>query len=306
MSGRPHPEASRFVEAGGVRWHVQEAGDRPGPDAPGRDGPVMLLIHGTGASAHSWRAVMPLLAPHYRLLAVDLPGHGLTRAASKWAAGSQGRSVSGAPARIASIEGMSSGIAALLKQLGVTVNYCVGHSAGAVILCRMALDGSAVPRVIVSLNGAFVPLPGPAATLFQPVARLLAGASLLPRLLSWGAGSRSKVAQMIEATGSHLDAEGVELYTRLVRRPEHVAGALAMMGNWDLYAFERDLRRLRTPLALIVAQNDRTVPPQQAEWVKQRVPQAEIHRLPGFGHLAHEEAPALLAGKIQRICSAYP
>jgi magnesium chelatase accessory protein len=200
---------------------------------------------------------------------------------------------------------MSSSIAALLQELGVRVSYCVGHSAGAVVLCRMALDGFIAPRVIISMNGAFVPLPGAAASLFSPVARLMASASILPRLLSWSAGSRAKVAQMIEATGSHLDAEGVELYTRLVRRPEHVAGALAMMGNWDLDGFEAELRRLRTPLALIVAQNDRTVPPRQAQWVKERVPQAEIHTLPGYGHLAHEEAPALVAGEIAKICSAH-
>jgi magnesium chelatase accessory protein len=290
MNGWPHALPSRFVEVSGVRWHVQEAGD-----GPGRDKPLMLLIHGTGASTHSWRGVAPLLSKHYRLLAIDLPGHGLTQAPSGFRAS----------ARTASIDGMANGIAALLRHMDVSVSYCVGHSAGAVILCRMALDGSVAPRVIVSMNGAFVPLPGAAATLFPAVARLMAGAGVLPRLLSLSAGSRHKVAHMIEATGSQLDAEGVEFYTRLVRRPEHVAGALAMMGNWNLPGFERDLRRLRTPLALIVAQNDRTVPPQQADWVKQRVLHAEVHRLPAYGHLAHEEAPALVAEEIHKICSAY-
>ena len=41
----PHHESSRFVDAGGVRWHVQVAGC----------GPAVLLIHGTGASTHTWR-----------------------------------------------------------------------------------------------------------------------------------------------------------------------------------------------------------------------------------------------------------
>jgi pimeloyl-ACP methyl ester carboxylesterase len=69
-------------------------------------------------------------------------------------------------------------------------------------------------------------------------------------------------------------------------QPRHVAGALAMMANWDLYGFERELPKLKTPLALIVAENDRAVPPGQADWVKQRVATAEIHRIPGLGHLA--------------------
>lgn len=281
----PHHEWSRFVDAGGLRWHVQETGS----------GPILLLIHGTGASTHSWRGIMPLLAPHFRLIAVDLPGHGFTESAAD-ADGTQ-------PG--ASIRGMSDRLAALMRELGADVAYAVGHSAGAVILCRMVLDGHMAPRVIISVNGAFVPLAGAAGTLFAPIARLMASGSWVPRLLAWSANNPANVERMIAGTGSRLDAEGLALYTRLVRDPRHVAGALDMMGNWDLYSFERDLSRLRTPLALLVAQNDRTVPPHQAEWVKRRVPTADIRRLPGLGHLAHEENPGLLAREILDICRAH-
>ena len=50
----PHREASRFVVAGGCRWHVQVMG--------AVDAPALWLLHGTGASSHSWRALLPLLA----------------------------------------------------------------------------------------------------------------------------------------------------------------------------------------------------------------------------------------------------
>ena len=66
----PHRQASRFVEAGGIRWHVQIMGQ----------GPVMLLLHGTGAASHSWRDIMPLLAAQFTVVVPDLPGHGFTRA----------------------------------------------------------------------------------------------------------------------------------------------------------------------------------------------------------------------------------
>ena len=66
--GWPHRDASRFVRAGGLLWHVQVMGE----------GPVILLLHGTGASTHSWRALMPLLARHFTVVAPDLPGHGFT------------------------------------------------------------------------------------------------------------------------------------------------------------------------------------------------------------------------------------
>ena len=66
----PHREASRFVEAAGLRWHVQEFG-RP-------EAPVLLLLHGTGAATHSWRGLAPLLAQDFFVIAPDLPGHGFT------------------------------------------------------------------------------------------------------------------------------------------------------------------------------------------------------------------------------------
>src|SRR3954464_11803868 len=60
----------RFVEADGVRLHVAEAGD----------GPPLLLVHGWPQHWWSWRKVIPRLAERYRVLAVDLRGHGWSEA----------------------------------------------------------------------------------------------------------------------------------------------------------------------------------------------------------------------------------
>ena len=68
----PHREASSFTEAAGLRWHVQTMA----PPAPGA--PTVWLLHGTGASTHSWRGLLPRLAQNFRVLAIDLPGHGFT------------------------------------------------------------------------------------------------------------------------------------------------------------------------------------------------------------------------------------
>ena len=291
----PNHELSRFVPAAGMSWHVQLAGR----------GPVMLLIHGTGASTHSWRRLIPLLAQDFTVLAVDLPGHGFTASAAGPGAGTRSRTRSHGARAAASIAGMSHCLAALLKELKVQPAYCVGHSAGAVLLCRLALDGHVMPRVIISVNGAFIPLAGAAGVLLSPMARLMASGSLVPRLIAWSAGNPANLERVIAGTGSRLDAEGLELYARLVRRPEHVAGALEMMGNWDLYGFDRELVRLATPLALIVAGNDRTVPPHQAFTVKQWLPEAEIYPMPGLGHLAHEEQPALVTQELLKICRAH-
>jgi magnesium chelatase accessory protein len=273
----PNRDLSTFIVSGGVRWHVQRAGD----------GPAMLLVHGTGASSHSWRDLIPILGRHFRILALDLPGHGFTDEVS---------------AARRSIEGMSESVGALLAALEFNPVHCVGHSAGAVIACRMALDLRIAPVDIISINGAFLP-PSALVTMFSPLGRVLSGSFFLPNLLARQAENRAQVERLLAGTGSRLDSRGVDLYQQLARRPEHVAGALGMMGSWDLHGFERELSHLRAKLVLIVGENDKTVPPAQAQVVARRLAGTEVVTLPGLGHLAHEEAPVLLAQAIIERCA---
>ncbi|MFN7220437.1 MAG: alpha/beta fold hydrolase, partial [Burkholderiales bacterium] len=89
----PNREASRFVEAGGIRWHVQvmpavalnrQSSPKTSPSnvraTATEERPVVLLVHGTGAASHSWRGLMGDLAQHFTVVAPDLPGHGFTSA----------------------------------------------------------------------------------------------------------------------------------------------------------------------------------------------------------------------------------
>jgi len=98
--------------------------------------------------------------------------------------------------------------------------------------------------------------------------------------------------------------EIVELYRRLVSCPGHVGAALNMMANWDLLALQGDLSHLKTPLYLVVGDRDWTVPPTDAQRVRQLLPQAEIITLPRLGHLAHEERPREVASLIGRLARA--
>jgi magnesium chelatase accessory protein len=266
----PHRGASRFVQAGGLRWHVQQMGS----------GPVALLVHGTGAATHSWRGLAPLLARGFTVVAPDLPGHGFTQTPS--AAG-------------LSLPGMAAGVGALLRALDLRPALAVGHSAGAAVLARMILDGAIAPRALVSLNGALLPLRGLPGQLFSPLARLFSASDLLPRVLAWRARDPAAVERLMHGTGSSIDPEGVALYARLVRSPAHVAGALAMMANWDLQPLARELPALTAPLTLVAAACDRMVPPSEAMRVRALLPRARLITLGGLGHLAHEEAP-------QRVC----
>jgi magnesium chelatase accessory protein len=266
----PNRASSRFVAAAGLRWHVQVMGA----------GPVMLLVHGTGAATHSWRDLAPRLARHFTVVAPDLPGHGFTEAPHE--------------ARM-SMPGMAESVVALVRALSLAPQWVVGHSAGAAILARACLDDALRPRALISLNGALLPLGGMRSPALAPLARAFVTGSVLPRLFAWRAADRAVTERILNESGSRLDPAGVELYRRLASRPAHVAAALTMMAMWDPRPLARDLPRLGPPLVLVTGERDGMIPPREAEKVQALLPRAELRRLPGLGHLAHEEAPAVVA-----------
>ena len=272
----PHRTHSRFISAGGLRWHVQAMGK----------GPVVLLIHGTGASTHSFRTLAALLAPHHTVVAPDLPGHGFT--------------AEPAAASGYSLPGVARGLAALLQAMELKPALAVGHSAGAAVAARMTLDGFMSPSAVVSLNGALLPFPGMAYDFFGPAARFLASSNITAKAFTLLAGSRPSVERMLRSTGSSIDAEGQRLYARLVASPGHVHGALALMANWDLRPLARDLPQLPARLILVTGSNDGMVPPSESYRVRALMPKAELVSLRGLGHLAHEERPHDVAALLER------
>jgi magnesium chelatase accessory protein len=276
----PHRNLSRFVTAAGLRWHVQHA-PHPDPTAP-----TVLLLHGTGASTHSWRDLIPLLQPQVAVLAIDLPGHGFS-------AMPQAAAVS----TLCSMPGMGRGVAALLQAMGIAPATVVGHSAGAALACRMALDGLLGSAHLVSINGALLPLDGWAGQIFSPLAKMLAKAPLVPELFSWRAAQADVLQKLLDGTGSRLDTEGRALYRQLIANPGHAGAALAMMAHWDLYTLERDLPALPLALTLVAGAQDVIVPPAVAHRVAAllRQPGARpVQVLSGLGHLAHEEQPGAI------------
>ena len=269
----------RRVTAGGMSWRLSELGS----------GPEILLLHGTGSSAHTWKAIAPLLASGGRLLMPDLPGH----------AGS-----GLPPGKRLTLETMAAAVAGLLAAVDARPVLAVGHSAGAAILAQMALDRSISPGAILSLNGAFLPFEGATSHVFGQLARLLAVAPLVPRLAAWRYANRRAVERLVTQVGSSLGAEQLDDYVALLRSPAHIAAALEMMANWDLAALCRRLPALTVPLELIACENDRAVPVTQAEQLVERVPDCRLHRLPGLGHLGHEEDPARVAALLRELARA--
>lgn len=276
----PNRATSRFVDTGRIRWHVQTMK----PEGRPQGAPPLLLIHGTGAATHSWRDLMPALAKHFAVVAPDLPGHGFT---------------TGRPAGGLTMPAMARALGELMAAMRIAPAVVVGHSAGAAIALRMALDGRAAPAAIVGLDAALLPFPGLGATLFPSLARLLFVNPLAPHVFARIARTPGGAARfLLRSTGSRIDPAGVGWYERLFATPSHCSGAITMMADWDLPGLKRDLARLAVPLLLVHGDKDAAIPVANAREAAGMVPGAEVTIMPGLGHLAHEERPAEVAGLV--------
>jgi len=270
----PNREASRFIDSGGVRWHVQILGS----------GPPLLLIHGAGAATHSWRDVAPLLARDFTVIAPDLPGHGFTSTPS-------GDGLS--------LPGIARALHALLEALGMAPNFAVAHSAGAGIALHMRLKGWIGGGGIVSLNGALRPYGGSAGQVFSLLSRVLFLNPVTIELFALRARRPGALARLIENTGSKIDEAGLALYSRLISATGHIEGTLGMMAHWDLKALRARMPDLTGPVTLVAAEGDRAVPPGVARDAQALIPGSALVSLPALGHLAHEEAPEVVVNIIR-------
>jgi magnesium chelatase accessory protein len=270
----PNRETSRSVRVGGIDWHVQEAGS----------GPVLLLLHGTGAATHSWRDMLRPLAQNFRVIAPDLPGHGYTK---------------GRPPTGLTMPGIARSLSALLSQLAAKPVLVVGHSAGAAIAIRMVVDGLAQPLGLVGIAPALLPFPGIAQHLFPTMAKLLFVNPLAPHIFASVARGPRAVERFLErSTGSRIDAAGIAAYARLFGTATHCAGAIGMMADWDLVPLKRDLPRLTLPTLILHGEKDAAIPVSGALDSVALIPNCALEVFSDLGHLAHEEAPLLMVDRI--------
>lgn len=262
----PQRDDTRFVTAGGLCWRVVEAGS----------GPVLLLLHGTGASAHSWAGLIPMLTEHFTVVAPDLPGHGFTR----------GR-VPGGP----SLPGMAQALAELMEVMDCTPALITGHSAGvAVALQHAARFDAQIP--IVGFNPALTPFPGLAARLFPALAKMLLVNPFAPRIFARLMRLPGETERfLVRATGSRIGAEGLRCYRTLLGNNRHCEGALGMMARWDLAALAALLPKIANSVLLVHSRRDLALPLGTIERAAASLPRGVLAVDDTLGHLAHEEDP---------------
>lgn len=278
----PNVAHSRQVLCRPHRWHVQDAGT----------GDVLLLLHGAGGSAHSFRDLIPDLARDHRVVALDLPGQGFTQLGARHRSG---------------IEATTNDIVSLCAQEGWAPTALIGHSAGAALALRLSqrqLSPRGQPPKIIGLNAALDQFPGLAGVLFPALAKMLAAVPFTAQVFANTARDPRRVQSLISGTGSDIDPEGLAQYHRLISDRDHADATLMMMAQWELDDLIRDLGAIRAETLFIAGENDGAVPPTVSEKAAAQMQDARVIRLPGLGHLAHEEDPQQVSGHIRDFLTA--
>ena len=265
----PLSRLSRFSYVRPYNWHIQ--------DTKEKEKPVALLIHGTGASTHSWRQVIPLLQDSFRVIAFDLPGHGFTNSKN------HNRS---------SLKYMANDIISLLRTERLSPEIIIGHSAGAALAFRLALDMQATVKGIIAINGVLDHYFSGLNSFFYPiVAKALAMNPLAAPLFAKINKLTDQTQQLKKMTGSKLDDESLSHYKTLFSNPKHLAGTLAMMSQWKLEKLNDDLPNFNQQSLFLIGKNDRMVSKNALIQYAKKVKNSEIIEEDGLGHLMHEEEP---------------
>jgi pimeloyl-ACP methyl ester carboxylesterase len=254
---------SAFLDVAGLRLHIRDTGPR--------DGPAIIMLHGFGASLHTWEAWAERLADRFRVVRIDLPGFALT-----------GPDPTGdySDARAAVV------LAALLDRLGIAQADVVGNSMGGRIAWRFALaEPTRVRRlVLVAPDGFASPgRPYGAPEPVPPVVHLLPW--MMPRSMV-----RATLAPAFADPSRMTDAD-VDRAHDLLRAPGVRPAILARMAQHVLEDPRALLPRLGQPVLLLWGDTDRMIPASNGQDWLAVLPRAELVVLPGLGHVPQEEAP---------------
>jgi pimeloyl-ACP methyl ester carboxylesterase len=261
------------VEARGLRFHVAEAGA----------GAPVLLLHGWPEHWWAWRRVVPLLAPHARLLMLDLRGFG-------W---------SDAPADGYDKQTMADDVLAVLDALELERVRVVGHDWGAWIAFLVALAapsrierllalsmpppfGRPSPRVLVEGWRLTYQLLLAAPALGE---RIVASQPFVRRMLTGGAGD---AAAFTEAD--------LRAFSAVLAEPARARASVQLYRTFLTREIGRGGRgRLRVPTLLITGAADPVVRPIMVAGRERWADDLSVEVVRACGHFLPEERPDLVA-----------
>ena len=233
-------------------------------------GTPLVLLHGVGSGARSWKHQLSALSDRYRVVAWDAPGYG-------------GSTPHAAPEP--SAEDYATSLWNFLGAIGVERFHLVGHSLGCIMAARFA---RLHPERILTLTLASIAT-GHAQLTTAERDRLRAGR--LDDLKALGArGMAEKRGPRL--LGPNADAETVRavVETMAMINPDGWTQAVKMLSNADTRA---DVRELAADLRVqfIYGDADAITTPEQNQSVHRERPSAPVHVLPGAGHAVYLEQP---------------
>jgi pimeloyl-ACP methyl ester carboxylesterase len=261
-------------------------------------GPVAVCVHGLAGSAVNWSAIAPLLTGRFRVLAPDLPGHGLTRSA-------------GRGTDVTALRGL---LHRFLGAVPAGPVILIGNSMGGMVCL---LEASAAPAAVAGLvlAGAVLPLvPAWPDRLVTPMLAAYAVPALGPLLMRrWRRmPPEALVVGVLSLCGvdaSRVPADVLAAHVTVARQTLMSPGAereiaasarsiIATMGRLRGGAYRRAIGSISCPVLLLHGADDRMVPIGVARAAARANLAWTLIEMPGVGHVPQLEVPADAASAI--------
>jgi pimeloyl-ACP methyl ester carboxylesterase len=277
------PPAGGFIDVPGARLHLVERGE----------GPSILMVHGLAGQLGDFTyALVDLLAPQYRVVAVDRPGSGYSVRAS------------GASA---SLSTQADAMAALIDALKLGRPLVVGHSFGGAVALALAqrhperLAGLALAAPLAYPVDS-VPAPFRGLQIEWPWLRALVGWTMATPANLLGRGAVLRFVFAPDSVPPDFDTRGGNL---LGLRPSNYIAASAdtVAARDDLPAMARRYGAMKLPVSVLFGRGDRILSPRdQGEALAAAVPGATLTLVEG-GHMLPITAPRRTADFIREAAS---
>ncbi len=276
------PNALFAAGPAGQQIHYRDQGKR--------DRAAIILLHGSNSSLHTWEPLIARLGGDYRIVTLDLPGHGLT---------------GGTPDKDYSAAGMAAAIDVVAAKLGLDHFVLGGNSMGGWVAWRYALAQPTRVDALLLLDAAGMPLlrgeKAPPSNIGFRILKYPAGRWLAAQITP-----RSLVEPSLRGSvekGGIVDDAMIDRYWELLRFPgnREATGLRAQVNREPAIAAE--VGAIKAPTLILFGAQDRIINPSAAQTFHDRIAGSEILLLDGVGHLPMEEAPDATAKVIADFLS---
>ena len=260
----PNHSFSREIKTEDLSWHVQVGGDSP---------KHILMLHGTGSSAHTWGSIFTELAKNYTVIAPDLPGHGFTTSVTK---------------KSLSLDELAIQITQLREALDIRYfDYIIGHSAGATLGLSYALVNEQ-PKEIIGLNPSLISLPSLYHQFIAPLLNPIVTSSFFTSILSDLLPHTKIIDGLLDSTKTSLSQEKRALYKTLFNNADHLNGSMSFMAGADITNLLEKCKTIQSKLIFILTEDDGWIPINNLrDVIRKYFDKAKVIEIKG-GHLFHE------------------